>query len=73
MSRASTSHGRYLILSHTLIRRIFILLRGEDNDLHFRDEQHLTATKASSITGNTIFATQVHSGLTALWFNSGHP
>lgn len=41
--------------------------------LHFRDEQHLTATKASSITGNTIFAAQVHSGLTAPWFNSGHP
>ena len=47
-------------------------LSGEDNDVA-RDEQHLTATKASSITGNVIFATQVHSGLTALWFNSGHP
>lgn len=53
----------------------FYGLSGEDNceDNDFRDEQHLTATKASSITGNVIFATQVHSGLTALWFNSGHP
>lgn len=47
-------------------------LSGEDNDVA-RDGQHLTATKASSITGNVIFATRVHSVLTALWFSSGHP